>query len=54
MHVEVEVEGRTILVRLDEKNWRWHSLEEPEEAAFPLLAIVDGKDYELYADGTFA
>jgi hypothetical protein len=28
-------------------------LEEPEEAGFPLITIVDGKRYELYSDGTF-
>jgi hypothetical protein len=29
-------------------------LEPPEEAAFPLIQVVDGKRYELYSDGTFA
>jgi hypothetical protein len=41
------------MFRLDWKNRRWHSLEEPEEADFPLIIVVDGKRYEFYSDGTF-
>jgi hypothetical protein len=42
------------MFRLDWKLWRWHSLDEPEEAAFPLSTVIDAKRYELYSDGTFA
>jgi len=42
------------MFRLDWKHRRWHSLEELEEADFPLVTDVEGKRYELYSDGTFA
>ena len=51
--VQINVEGQSMRFRLDLKNRRWHSLEEPEEAAFPLISVVDGKRYELYSDTTF-
>ena len=51
--VQINVEGHTICFRLDLKNGRWHSLDEPEEAAFPLISVVDGNRYELYSDTTF-
>lgn len=54
MTVQINVGGRAIPFRLDLKNWRWHSLEEPKESDFPLIAVVDGKRYELFSDGTFA
>jgi hypothetical protein len=54
MVVQIDVEGRVIPFRLDHDNWRWHSLEELEEGAFPLITVVDGKRYELYSDGHFA
>jgi hypothetical protein len=54
MTVQIQVEGRMIPFRLDLKHWRWHCLEEPQEADFPLITIADGKRYELYSDGTFA
>ena len=54
MVIQITVEGRNIMFRLDWKNWRWHSLDAPPEAEFPLIAVVDGKRYELYSDGTFA
>ena len=54
MIVEIDVEGQTVSFRLDWKNWRWHSLVELDEAAFPLITAVDGKRYELNSDGTFA
>jgi hypothetical protein len=41
------------MFRLDWANRQWHSLEEPAEADFPLVTVVDGKRYELYSDGTF-
>ncbi len=52
--ITIEVEGRPIVFRLDQKFQRWHSLEEPKEAAFPLITIVDGERLELYSDGDFA
>ena len=54
MTIEVAVANRNITFRLDWKHWRWHSLDEPEEAAFPLITAIDAKRYELYSDGTFA
>jgi hypothetical protein len=53
MTIQITVGGRSTLFRLDWKHGRWHSLEEPEEADFPLIMGVDGKRYELYSDGTF-
>ena len=35
MTIHLDVEGRAIPFRLDWKNWRWHSLDELEEGAFP-------------------
>ncbi len=54
MTLDLNVEGRTIAFRLDWKHWRWHSLVELKEGAFPLITTVQGKRYELYSDGTFA
>ncbi len=54
MNLQITVEGRNIMFRLDWKHWRWHSLDTPQEADFPLKSVVDGKRYELYSDGTFA
>jgi hypothetical protein len=53
MTIQITVGGRNIVFRLDWKNRRWHSLEEPEEADFPLVIVIDAKRYELYSDGTF-
>ena len=53
MITQITVEGRNIVLRLDWKHRRWHSLEPPQEADFPLITLVDGKRYELYSDGTF-
>ncbi len=50
----IKVEGRNIMLSLYWKHWRWHSLDAPQEADFPLKTVVDGKRYELYSDGTFA
>jgi len=41
------------MFRLVWKHRRWHSLDAPQEADFPLITVVDGKRYELYSDGTF-
>ena len=54
MTIHLDVEGHTVPFRLDCKSGRWHSLEELEEGAFPLIAVVQGKRFELYSDGTFA
>jgi hypothetical protein len=54
MTIQITVEERNIPFRLDWKHWRWHALDEPQEADFPLIALVDGKRYELYSDGSFA
>jgi len=52
MIIQITVEGRNIMFRLDWKHRRWHSLDAPQEADFPLIKVVDGKRYELYSDGT--
>jgi hypothetical protein len=54
MTVPIEIGGRTIQFRFVPEHGRWHSLDEPQESDFPLIAVVDGKRYELYSDGTFA
>ncbi len=54
MIIPITVGDRNITFRLDWKNSRWHAIDEPEEADFPLTAVVDGKRYELYSDGSFA
>ena len=54
MIVQIEVEGRKLPFRLDWEKGRWHSLHEQKEGDFPLIAVIDGKRYELYSDGTIA
>jgi hypothetical protein len=54
MTAQIEVEGRNTLFTLDWEGRRWQSSEEQKESDFPLIAVVDGKRYELYSDGTFA
>jgi hypothetical protein len=54
MTVDIEVDGRRIPFRLDWAHSRWHAMEPPDEGSFPLIAIVDGRRYELYSDGTVA
>jgi hypothetical protein len=54
MTIEIQVEGRPVTFRLDLKHSRWHSLEKPHEAAFPLVQVFDAKRYELYSDGSLA
>jgi hypothetical protein len=54
MTIRIRVGDRSIPFRPDQQHWRWHSLEEPEEGDFPLIAVVDGRRFELYSDGTFA
>jgi predicted component of type VI protein secretion system len=52
--IQINVEGEMIPFQLDQDNWQWHSSQQPEEAAFPLMATVDRKRLELYSDGTYA
>ena len=54
MNTQIEVEGWNTTLTLDWEERRWQSLEEHKESDFPLIAVVDGKRYELYSDGTFA
>ena len=54
MTVQIQVGDRNIPFRLDRAHWRWHSMEEQNEADFPLITMLDGKRCELYSDGTFA
>jgi len=54
MTTQIEIEGRNIPFTLDWIRQRWHSMTKQEEGDFPLIAVVDGKRYELYSDGTFA
>jgi hypothetical protein len=53
-NLQIDVEGHCVWFRLDLNNRRWHSLEAPDEAAFPLIKVVSGKRYELYSDGSLA
>ena len=52
--IQINVEGEMIPFQLDEDNRQWHCSEQPEEAAFPLIATVDSKRLELYSDRTYA
>ena len=52
--IQINVEGEMIPFQLDEDNRKWHCSEQPEEAAFPLMATVNRKRLELYSDGTYA
>lgn len=54
MTAQIEIEGRNALFTLDWAGRRWQSSEEQKESDFPLVAVLDGKRYELYSDGTFA
>ncbi len=54
MTTQIEIEGRNALFTLDWAGRLWQSSEEQKESDFPLIAVVDGKRYELYSDGTFA
>jgi hypothetical protein len=54
MTTQIEIEGRNALFTLDWAGWRWQSSEAQKESNFPLIAVLDGKRYELYSDGTFA
>ena len=58
-HVSAESEGHLIAFQLDEETRNWVPVEPInnaylEEADFPLIALSEGKRYELYSDGTFA
>ena len=54
MTTQIKVEDHNTPFTLDWKERRWQSLAEQQESDFPLIAVVDGKRYELYSDGTFA
>ncbi|WP_180277671.1 hypothetical protein [Nostoc sp. 'Peltigera malacea cyanobiont' DB3992] len=54
MTTQIEVKGRNTPFILNWEERRWQSLEKPQESDFPLIAVLDGKRYELYSDGTFA
>jgi hypothetical protein len=52
--IEINAEGNNTLFTLDWEKQCWQSMDEQIESVFPLIAVVDGKRYELYSDGTFA
>jgi hypothetical protein len=54
MTTQIEIAGRNTPFTLDWQKLCWHSLEEQQEADFPLIVVLDNKRYELYSDGTFA
>ena len=54
MTTQIKVEDQNTPFRLNWEERRWQSLEKQKESDFPLIAVVDGKRYELYSDGTFA
>jgi hypothetical protein len=51
--VLIVVEGETRPLDLDFANKTWTAEREIEEAAFPLIAELNGRRYALYSDGTF-
>jgi hypothetical protein len=59
MDVIITFDGRQLEFNLDAATGTWKARdpavpEELDEGDFPLAAIVGGKRYELYSDGTFA
>jgi hypothetical protein len=54
LQTEVEAEDEDLQVVLDFAALHWTTERTLPERVFPLLADVDRKRYELYADGTFA
>jgi hypothetical protein len=52
--VQADLKERGVDLDFDALRWALADARpRPEEAAFPLIATVDGKRYELYSDGTF-
>jgi hypothetical protein len=51
--VSVDDSGTSQTFDLDFDDMTWYCAMPIAEAAFPLVAEVDGKRYELYSDGTF-
>jgi hypothetical protein len=54
MNALIAVRSRVVTFRMDEETRRWSALHEQQEGDFPLIAVREGKRYELYSDGTFA
>ena len=54
MTVQIQVNARSIPFTLVPEKGRWLAKEEQKESDFPLIAVVEGRRYELYSDGTFA
>jgi hypothetical protein len=52
--VQLQVGDETISFTLNFTTWRWSSASHLTEGDFPLIAVVEGKRYELYSDGTLA
>ncbi|MEH1855477.1 MAG: hypothetical protein V7L11_28300 [Nostoc sp.] len=49
MTTQIEVKGRNTPFTLDWEKRRWQALEKQQESDFPLIAVLDGKRYELYS-----
>jgi hypothetical protein len=54
MKVHIELGDRTATFTLDLETMDWTSEDAPDESDFPLTAMVEGKRYELYSDGSLA
>jgi hypothetical protein len=56
--VIVELQGQPLEFTLDSDTRKWAPVDAARrghlpEGEFPLIALADGKRYELYSDGTF-
>lgn len=50
----IDIDDIPIAFELDFATARWTAEPRLHESYFPLVAVVDGKRYELYSDGHFA
>ena len=50
---QITVDDVPVPFEMDFGTKKWTADREIEEAAFPLIAELSGKRYELYSDGTF-
>jgi hypothetical protein len=58
LKVFVELQGQRLEFTLDNNTRKWAPVEPAtndllQEGEFPLVALTDGKRYELYSDGSF-
>ena len=53
-NIELRIADRPAHFTLHWDSAQWDSPDDVTQAAFPLVAHLAGKRYELYSDGTFA